>query len=140
MGTVTKNKMSVDFLGDKYGISNYILVPDDDPLDNCSKSSHGISPLFSFLSVVIFLLTYTTQGPMLLESLLQTLLESMRQLTFLLCLSLVSHLKSHLEHVSFPVFSLLKTYLRLSILIYKIECLDALVMVRQVCRVINLLL
>jgi hypothetical protein len=34
----------------------------------------------------------------------------------------------------------LKTYLRLSILIYKIECLDALVMVRQVCRVINLLL
>ncbi len=41
-------KIFVDFIGDQYGSSSETLAPDDDPLDNCSYSSHGICPLLSF--------------------------------------------------------------------------------------------
>ncbi|CAF1091089.1 unnamed protein product [Rotaria sordida] len=34
-------EMFLDFVGDKYSASNPIPVPDNDPLDDCSESSHG---------------------------------------------------------------------------------------------------
>ena len=127
--------MFVDFLGDAFSVSNPTLVPDNDPLDNCSTSSHGIWPLLSFFSIFLFLLTYMAQEPMLLESLLQMPLVWIKQRTFLICPSLVSLLKSHLEHVSLLIFSYQKL-----IFVYKIECLDALALVRQVRTTSNLFL
>jgi hypothetical protein len=49
----------LDLVGDAYDGSN-TLVPDNDPLDNCSSESHGTYQLFFLLSVVLCLLTYFT--------------------------------------------------------------------------------
>lgn len=34
--------MPIDLIGDKYNGSSSSIVPDNDPLDNCSAESHGI--------------------------------------------------------------------------------------------------
>jgi hypothetical protein len=56
----------LDLVGDGYNGSSLTAVPDNDPLDNCSDESHGISQLF-LLSAALFLLTYFTQVHMFLE-------------------------------------------------------------------------
>ncbi len=89
----------LDLVGDAYDGSN-ALVPDNDPLDNCSSESHGTYQLFFLPSVILFLLTYFIQVHMFLELLLQTPLESIRISSFLKHLSLVLLHKSHLECVS----------------------------------------
>ncbi|CAF1100308.1 unnamed protein product [Rotaria sordida] len=40
-GPRCKVAFGYDFVGDKYSASNPIPVPDNDPLDDCSESSHG---------------------------------------------------------------------------------------------------
>jgi hypothetical protein len=57
----------LDFVGDEYDGSGTPAVPDNDPLDNCSDASHGISQLFLLLSAALFLLAYFTQVRMFLE-------------------------------------------------------------------------
>ncbi len=57
----------LDLVGDAYGTSGAPAVPDNDPLDNCSDVSHGISQLFLLLSAALFLLAYFTQVHMFLE-------------------------------------------------------------------------
>jgi hypothetical protein len=61
-----KQKVFLDLVGDAYDGSN-ALVPDNDPLDNCSSGSHGTYQLFFLPSIVLFLLTYFTQVHMFLE-------------------------------------------------------------------------
>ena len=39
---MVNSKLCIDLVGDDYSSSNMAVVPDNDPLDNCSSSSHGI--------------------------------------------------------------------------------------------------
>ncbi len=49
----------LDLVGDAYGLFG-TAEPDNDPLDNCSDASHGISQLFFLSSTALFLLAYFT--------------------------------------------------------------------------------
>jgi hypothetical protein len=49
IGRAMRRKTFLDFVGDKYNGTNSIAIPDNDPLDNCSKYSHGICPFLKLL-------------------------------------------------------------------------------------------
>lgn len=42
--------MFLDLVGDAYSSSDSVPMPDSDPLDDCSESSHGIYPLVDAFS------------------------------------------------------------------------------------------
>ena len=59
MRTVMTGRYFADFLGDQYGVSSEIPVPDDDPLDDCSRSSHGKFVYdFSCFSLILLASSY----------------------------------------------------------------------------------
>ena len=47
---MVNSKLCIDLVGDDYSSSNTTVVPDDDPLDDCSPDSHGILCFFMNMS------------------------------------------------------------------------------------------